>query len=72
MENIDFLTRKGATYTDLLSHLYNLKTVDLAVLYEVAKRKNATLDQIAEKVERDRSSTHRCLAKLVSASLVHK
>lgn len=72
MDSIDFLTRKGATCTDLLSCLYNLKPVDLAVLCEVAKRENATLDQIAEAVERDRSSTHRCLAKLVSAGLVHK
>ena len=72
MENIHFLTRKGATCTDLLSCLYNLKTVDIAAFYEVAKREQATLDQIAEAVERDRSSTHRCLAKLVSAGLVSK
>ncbi len=52
--------------------MYNLKPVDLAVFYEVAKRESATLDQISEAVERDRSSTHRCLAKLVSAGLVQK
>ncbi len=72
MDSIHLLTRKGATCTDLLGCLYNLKSVDLAVFYEVAKREHATLDQIAEAVERDRSSTHRCLAKLVSAGLVHK
>ena len=39
---------------------------------EVAKKENSTLDQIAQTVERDRSSTHRCLSKLVTAGLVHK
>ncbi len=72
MDSIQFLTRKGASCSDLLTCLYNLKPVDIAVFYEVAKRGGGTLDEIAEAVERDRSSTHRCLAKLVSAGLVHK
>ena len=72
MDNIQLLTRRGATCSDLLSCLYNLKPIDLDVFIEVAKNENATLDQIAEKVQRDRSSTHRCLAKLVSLGLVYK
>lgn len=72
MDSIQFLTRKGATCTELFSCLYNLKAIDLTVFYEVAKHEHATLDQISEAVERDRSSTHRCLSKLVSAGLVHK
>ena len=39
---------------------------------EVARTKNATLTQISELVNRDRSSIHRCLSKLVSAGLVFK
>ena len=66
------LTRRGATCSDLLSCLYNLKPIDMEVFLEVAKNENATLTQIAELVHRDRSSTHRCLSKLVSAGLVHK
>ena len=66
------LTRKGATCSDLLSCLYNLKPIDMEVFLEVARNENASLTQIAELVHRDRSSTHRCLSKLVSASLVHK
>lgn len=66
------LTRRGATCSDLLSCLYNLKPIDIEVLLEVARKENATLTQIAELVHRDRSSTHRCLSKLVSAGLVHK
>jgi predicted transcriptional regulator len=72
MDSIQLLTRRGATCSDLLSCLYNLKPIDLEVFLEVAKNENATLDQIAQLVQRDRSSTHRCLSKLVSAGLVHK
>jgi len=72
MDSIQLLTRKGATCSDLLSCLYNLKPIDLEVFLEVARKDYATLDQVAESVQRDRSSTHRCLSKLVSADLVHK
>ncbi|MGD0645474.1 MAG: helix-turn-helix domain-containing protein [Candidatus Bathyarchaeia archaeon] len=56
----------------MLSCLYNLKPIDLEVFLEVAKKDFVTLDQVAESVHRDRSSTHRCLSKIVSAGLVHK
>jgi predicted transcriptional regulator len=72
MDNIQVLTRRGASCSDLLSCLYNLKPIDMEVFLEVARNENATLTQIAELVHRDRSSTHRCLSKLVSAGLVHK
>jgi predicted transcriptional regulator len=72
MDNIQLLTRRGATCSDLLSCLYNLKPIDLEVFLEVARRECATLDQISESADRDRSSIHRCLSKLVSAGLVHK
>jgi predicted transcriptional regulator len=72
MDSIQLLTRRGATCSDLLSCLYNLKPIDLQVFLAIAKNENATLDQIAQQVQRDRSSTHRCLSKLVSAGLVHK
>ena len=72
MDSIQSLTRKGATCSDLLSCLYNLKPIDIEVFLEVARKDCVTLDQVAESVQRDRSSTHRCLSKLVSAGLVHK
>jgi predicted transcriptional regulator len=72
MDSIQFLTRKEATCQDLLSCMYNLKPIDLEVFLQVAKNQWATLDQIAESVQRDRSSTHRVLAKLQSAGLIHK
>jgi predicted transcriptional regulator len=72
MESINQITKKGASCTDLLTCLYNLKPADLEVLMAVANNENATLDQIAAKVQKDRSSIHRCLSKLVSINLVIK
>jgi predicted transcriptional regulator len=72
MDSIQLLTKKTATCQDLLICLYNLKPIDLEILLAVAKNPQATLDQIAQAVERDRSSVHRCLSKLLSANLVVK
>jgi len=72
MDTIQFLTRKGATCSDLLSCLYNLKPIEVEVFYALAAREHATLDEVAGAVSRDRSTTHRCLSKLVSAGLVYK
>ncbi len=72
MESINLLTKKGASCTDLLTCLYNLKPSDLEVLLVLAKNENATLDQIARIVKKDRSSVHRCLSKLVSVNLVSR
>ena len=72
MDSINLLTKKGASCTDLLTCLYNLKPSDLEVLVALAKNENATLDQIAKIVQKDRSSVHRCLSKLVSINLVNR
>jgi len=72
MESINLLTKKGASCEDLLTCLYNLKPTDLEVLRAVGQNENATLDEIASKVQKDRSSVHRCLSKLVSINLVNK
>jgi predicted transcriptional regulator len=72
MESINLLTKKGACCTDLLTCLYNLKPSDLEVLLALAKNENSTLDQIAKIVQKERSSVHRCLSKLVSINLVNR
>ncbi len=72
MESINSITRKGASCTDLLTCLYNLKPTDLEVLQAVAQNQDATLDQVAAEIKKDRSSVHRCLSKLVSINLVNK
>ena len=72
METLQFLTRKGASCSELLSCLYSLKPMELDILFEVARRDQATLDEISEAVKRDRSTVHRSLSKLVSLDLVYK
>lgn len=72
MDSIRSLTRKGATCTDLLSCLYGLKPVETEVFLEVARRDASTVDDISAIVERDRTTTHRCLSKLASAGLVYR
>jgi predicted transcriptional regulator len=72
MDSIQLLAKKTATCQDLLICLYNLKPIDLEILIATAKNPQATLDQIANTVQRDRSSVHRCLSKLLSANLVIK
>ena len=72
METLQFLTRKGASCSELLSCLYSLKPMELDILFEVARRDQTTLDEISEAVKRDRSTVHRSLSKLVSLDLVYK
>jgi predicted transcriptional regulator len=72
MESIVSLTRRGATCTELLTCLYDLKQMDMDVLYETARKERVTLDEISDSVKRDRSTVHRSLSKLVSLNLVYK
>lgn len=72
VESIRFLTRKGATCTDLLSCLYGLKPIEVDVFVEVARKGTSTVDDVAAAVKRDRTTTHRCLSKLASAGLVYR
>jgi Predicted transcriptional regulator len=72
MESINLLTKKGASCTDLLTCLYNLKPADIEILQAVLTGPGANIDQIAAHVQKDRSSVHRCLSKLVSINLVNK
>jgi len=72
MDSIQFLTRRGATCSDLLSCLYNMKQLELDVFYGLASRGPATLDEVSRMVSRDRSTTHRCLSRLLSAGLLYK
>lgn len=72
MESINLLSKKGASCTDLLTCLYNLKPADIEILQAVLTGPGANIDQIAAHVQKDRSSVHRCLSKLVSIGLVTK
>jgi predicted transcriptional regulator len=49
-----------------------MKPPELEVFYRLVARGQATLDEIASDVGRDRSTTHRLLSKLVAGGLVYK
>ena len=72
MDSIKILTHKNSNCSDLLSCLFNLKNIDLEILYIIAQKKQASLTEIAEAINRDRSSAHRCLSKLLSAGLLQR
>ena len=70
--SLQLLTRRNASCNELLCTIYNLNPVDLEIFYQLAGGKGANLDEIAERVKRDRSTVHRSLQKLVSNQLCYK
>jgi predicted transcriptional regulator len=72
MDSIQYLTRRGATCTDLLSCLYGLKPMELQVFYELVRRGSASVDEVSSEVGRDRTTVHRSLSKLVTAGLAYR
>ena len=72
MDSIKLLTQKNSNCSDLLSCLFNLRNNDLDILYIIGQKKQATLTEISQVINRDRSSVHRCLSKLLSAGLLQR
>jgi predicted transcriptional regulator len=70
--SLQILTRRNASCNELLCSIYNLNPVDLDIYYQLAGGKSASLDELAQGVERDRSTVHRSLQKLVSTGLCYK
>src|SRR5215472_11529718 len=70
--SLQILTRRNASCDDLLCAVYNLNLVDLDIFYNLAGGNTASLDELATKVQRDRSTVHRSLQKLVSNQLCYK
>jgi predicted transcriptional regulator len=70
--SLQVLTRRNASCNDLLCSVYNLNPIDLDVFYHLAGGNTASLDELAQKVKRDRSTVHRSLQKLVSNQLCYK
>ena len=70
--SLQILTKKNASCNDLLCAVYNLNPVDLEIFYLLAGGESASLDELAQKMKRDRSTLHRSLQKLVSNQLCYK
>jgi predicted transcriptional regulator len=75
--SIHALTRMSATVKDLFIQLYDLTPLELDILFLLIRRENEqeqpiTLDEVTKVVDRDKSTTFRCLQKLVTLGLVVK
>ena len=63
----------NSTIKDLFIYLYDLSPLDLDLLIiMIQNKKPMTLEQLARKVDRDKSTTFRSLKKLVSLSICMK
>jgi predicted transcriptional regulator len=70
---ITSITRLNSTVKDLFIYLYDLSPLDLEVLILLIKNKERlTLEEIAKKVDRDKSTVFRSLQKLVSLGICGK
>jgi predicted transcriptional regulator len=72
--SIATLTRVNSTVKDLFVYLYNLSPLetDLVLLLMLNNNNPMTLEQVANQVNRDKSTAFRSLQKLVSLGIVMK
>jgi predicted transcriptional regulator len=67
------ITRVNSTVKDLFIYLYDLSSLELDLLFILIKnKKSMTLDELAKKVDRDKSSVFRSLQKLVGLGICIK
>ena len=72
MVNVTELTRRGSTCTDFLTCIYDLSTSDAYVFNVLKANGTMTLDQLSQKIQRNRSTVFKSLQRLVSVGLVYK
>ncbi len=72
MKSISSLRSTGAGCSDLLYCLYDLGDAEVEVLRQLAAGSEMTLDELAEGLERDRSTVHRSLSRLLSTGMCYR
>lgn len=72
MKSLSCIMEKNATYYDLLSCLFSMNDLEIAVLKSLRDSGKANLDELAEVVKRNRSTVFKALGKLVSIGLVNQ
>lgn len=72
MFQMSSLSSRGAGCGDLLSCVFGLKEFEQRLFYMVAVSGSSTLDSLASRTGRDRSTVHRALTKLVAAGLCYR
>jgi predicted transcriptional regulator len=68
------ITRVNSAIRDLIAFLFDLSPLDLEVLLFLIKinPESSTLEELAKKADRDKSTTFRSLQKLVNQRIVSK
>ncbi len=72
MVSFSSLIRNKAKCSDLLSCFLDLNNLEITIFYTLLATGRSTLDELAAKVSRDRSTVYRNLQKLDSLGLVSK
>src|SRR4051794_7730449 len=71
--SINTITYTNSTAKELLIYLFDLSPLEIQLLFLLIKtRKSMTLEQLSQKVDRDKSTTFRCLQKLVGLKICIK
>jgi predicted transcriptional regulator len=68
------ITRVNSTVKDLIAFLYDLSPLDLVILLFLIRinPESSTLEDLSEKVDRDKSTVFRSLQKLANQRIVSK
>jgi predicted transcriptional regulator len=70
---IKTITRMNSTVKDLFIYMYDLSPLELDLLFILIKnKKSMTLEELAKKVDRDKSTVFRSLQKLVDLGICNK
>ena len=70
---IKIITRINSTVKDLFIYMYDLSPLELELLFILIKnKKSMTLEELAKKVDRDKSTVFRSLQKLVDLGICNK
>src|SRR3989441_12952605 len=70
---IKTITRINSTVKDLFIYMYDLSPLELDLLFILIKnKKSMTLEELAKKVDRDKSTVFRSLQKLVDLGICNK
>ena len=70
---ITSITRLNSTVKDLLIYLFDLSPLDVEAFFTLMKEKGPlTIDILADKLERDRTTVFRSVQKLVKQGIVMK
>ncbi len=72
MQDISAIRKEGSSCTELIECFFGLSKSECFAFYLMAAKESVTLDELSNKIGRDRSTTHRLLQKLVNLGLCYK